>query len=101
VKNQNSRLASILKELLTREIQFLDAKASKILLEGLRQRIANGFYLLCQEPSFNIEAKNFQKVPWDTVKLRKDMIQCKGINIVLRYLMLDELLKHFSMCPSK
>lgn len=78
IKGNTSKLGLMLSDLITRELTYLRINCSKKLVASLRKRIANCFFLLCQDPLFNPEAKRIQKVPFDYTKLRKDMVQCKG-----------------------
>lgn len=78
IKGNTSKLGIMLSDLITRELTYLRINCSKKLVTSLRKRIANCFFLLCQDPLFNPEAKRIQKVPFDYTKLRKDMVQCKG-----------------------
>jgi len=78
IKYYSSNMCKYLISLVNREIAMMNRHVSKRLLGGVRLRIANGLFHLCQDPNFNPEAKILQKVPWDEQKLRKDMVQCKG-----------------------
>ncbi|CAL8128780.1 unnamed protein product [Orchesella dallaii] len=78
IKGITSRLGVMLSDLITRELTYIRTNCPERLMKGLRKRIANCFFLLCQDPLFNPEAKRIQKVPFDYGKLRKDMVQCKG-----------------------
>lgn len=78
IKGNTTKLGTMLSDLITRELTYLRINCSNKLVTSLRKRLANCFFLLCQDPQFNPEAKKLQKVPFDYTKLRKDMLQCKS-----------------------
>ncbi|CAG7728638.1 unnamed protein product [Allacma fusca] len=78
IKNHKTVTTEYLIQLIGREIALMERKARDRILVGLRKRILTGFFALCRDVRFNPESRKLQKVPFDMMKLRKDMVQCKG-----------------------
>eukprot|EP00735_Rhodelphis_limneticus_P010732 TRINITY_DN3556_c0_g1::TRINITY_DN3556_c0_g1_i1::g.18009::m.18009 TRINITY_DN3556_c0_g1::TRINITY_DN3556_c0_g1_i1::g.18009 ORF type:complete len:322 (+),score=90.67,sp/Q4R6T7/IQUB_MACFA/40.58/3e-62,IQ/PF00612.22/0.00066,FlgN/PF05130.7/0.78,FlgN/PF05130.7/46,P4Ha_N/PF08336.6/1.8,P4Ha_N/PF08336.6/19 TRINITY_DN3556_c0_g1_i1:449-1414(+) len=72
VKEFDCNLTREIVELIDREADLLNRGRTEASLQGIRQRIANGFLQFCMTPEFNPEAARFQRVPRD-VAIRPDV----------------------------